>query len=283
LATLHNIKESIYNKYRAYEWNYRLSTWHQRAVPNFIIIGAQKSGTTSLFDHIKKHPQAIPSFSKEVHFFDGGIEPDIDNFNNGEAWYRAHFPFKSKINKTKTFEASPLYIFNPYAPQRIYDYIPRVKLIAILRNPVERAISQYYMNVEKGYEHRPLSEALKEEDQLMEDVKQSKAYKSKIFLECSYKSRGVYINQIQSYLKYFSKDQLLILSSEALFTNPLSTLQQIFEFVNIDSGFKPSNLKPKNVTNSKQYVNQGTYDQLYSFFEPYNEALFDLIGKRFNW
>ena len=98
-------------------------------MPDFIIIGAMKSGTTSLFHYLRQHPSLTPSYKKEVHFFDGGRKPSADNYEKGKSWYQSHFPLKWSVrNDRKTFEASPLYIFNPLAPQRIYELLPDAKL-----------------------------------------------------------------------------------------------------------------------------------------------------------
>ena len=99
---------------------YRQATWRSRALPDFIIIGAMKSGTSSLFAYLGQHPQLFPSSKKEVHFFDGGASADVDNYVKEQAWYRAHFPLRKHMSTdSKTFEASPLYIFNPLAPNSV--------------------------------------------------------------------------------------------------------------------------------------------------------------------
>ena len=151
-------------------WEYRQATWRTGSLPDFIIIGAQKSGTTSLYSYLSQHPQLLPSIHKAVHFFDGGLDESADNFEKGEAWYRAHFQLRMHAHE-RTFEASPLYIFNPLAPKRIYDLVSEAKIIAVLRNPTERAISQYFH--EKGGKNRdPLSirEALREEETRLKAV-----------------------------------------------------------------------------------------------------------------
>src|ERR1041384_7789414 len=147
--------------FRKLRFSYARLTWEQRALPDFIIIGAQKAGTSSLFFYLAQHPQLVGSFIKEVHFFDGGMKPGIDNFAKGEPWYRAHFPLRKDLGPThKTFEASPCYIFNPLAPIRIHDLLPDVKIVALLRNPVDRAISQYFQERRRNREPLEITEAL---------------------------------------------------------------------------------------------------------------------------
>jgi hypothetical protein len=160
-------------------FKYRQATWSKRAFPSIIIIGAQKSGTSSLFYYLGQHPQIIPSYKKEVHFFDGGLNPNVDNFNKGEPWYRSHFPLKrNTINNQKAFEASPLYLFNPLSPQRIYELIPEVRLIAVLRNPVERAISHYFHEKWAGREPFPIMKALQSEEKRLSPVINKQDYKN---------------------------------------------------------------------------------------------------------
>ena len=119
--------------------------------PNFLIIGAQRCGTTSLYNYLIQHPQIVPSSKKEVHFFDL-------NFHLGQSWYEKHFPEVS--DNILTGEASPYYIFHPLCPKRIFDYDPSVKLIVILRNPIDRAYSHYRHIVRLGHEPLKFEDAL---------------------------------------------------------------------------------------------------------------------------
>src|SRR6188508_1226206 len=114
----------------------RLDTAHLRQPPTFMIIGTQKGGTTSLHRYLDKHPDVTMALKKEVHFFDSF-------YFKGSDWYLAHFPLRSEA--AQTGEASPTYIFHPEAPRRVYDAFPQVKLIALLRNPVDRAYSHHQM------------------------------------------------------------------------------------------------------------------------------------------
>jgi len=253
-------------------------------LPDFIIIGAMKSGTSSLFAYLGQHPQLFPSSKKEVHFFDGGTSADVDNYVKGQAWYRAHFPLRKHMSTdSKTFEASPLYIFNPLAPKRIFDLVPKVKLIAILRNPTERAISHYFH--EKRNHREPLSiyEALREEEKRLEPVIKVEDYKSEIFIHYSYKSRGLYKKQIEMYLNYFSWHQLLVLSSNEFFNELDSTLRRVFDFVGVDTEFTAKDLKPRNVANYRSEVDADVYEYLNNYFLPHNQALYKLVGKSYGW
>jgi len=265
-------------------WIYQQATWRSRSLPEFIIIGAQKSGTSSLFYYLNQHPQLLPSNKKEVHFFDGGLNHNTNNFKKGLVWYRAHFPLKRVIsNRDRTFEASPLYIFNPLVPKRIFDLVPKVKLIAILRNPTERAISHYFHEKRAGRESLPIMEALLEEEKRLKSVIANEEYKSDIFIHYSYKSRGLYKEQIERFLNYFPWGQILILSSEEFFSEPEKTLRQVFEFVGVDREFKVKDLKPRNMGTNKSEVNPDVYRYLNDYFMNHNQALYTLLGKNFGW
>ena len=285
---LPSLKQMIPNWIKPYALSvrrqYRRATWRYRALPDFIIIGAQKSGTSSIYYYLSQHPQLLPSFNKEVHFFDGGLDSSVDNFEKGKPWYCAHFPLNKNISADqKTFEASPLYIFNPLAPKRIFDLIPQVKIIALLRNPTERAISHYFH--EKRFHREPLSiyEAFEKEEQRLGPVIKEKDYKSDIYMHQSYKSRGLYKDQLERYLKYFSMDQILVMSSEMFFTHPDHSLKRMFEFVGVDTDYKVKDLTPMNVARNRRDVAPEVYEYLNNFFLPHNQALYELVGEDYGW
>ena len=265
-------------------FKYRQITSGNRCLPNFIIIGAQKSGTTSLYYYLSQHYQLTSSNVKEVHYFDGGPDFDVDTFKKGESWYRAHFPLLKNIDKDhKVYESSPLYIFNPLAPKRILEAIPEVKLILILRNPTERAISHYFHEKRKGYELLPILEAFQAEEKRMKSVIDEEDYKNDIFLHTSYKSRGLYFEQIKRYLNYFPRSSILILNSDDLSYNQEETLRQVYEFVGVDADYKIQNIKQQNVSNDKTKVESDVRKYLDDYFAPHNQELYELIGKDFKW
>jgi hypothetical protein len=265
-------------------FKYREATWSKRVLPSFIIIGAQKSGTTSLFDYLSQHPQILPSSSKEVHYFDGGLNPDVDTFKKGESWYRSHFPLERNADNNQiAFEASPLYIFNPLAPQRISKLIPEVKLIAILRNPVERAISHYFHEKRMGREPLPIMEALEKEEDRLNKVIAKQDYKTNEYIHYSYKTRGLYDEQLIRYSNYFSMRNILVINSENLFTQPSYALRRIFEFVGVYEDFKVNDLEPRNIGTNKMKVDPDVYEYLTDYFRPHNQRLYDLIEQRFSW
>lgn len=265
-------------------WRYRQATWRGRTLPDFIIIGAQKSGTTSLYHYLGQHPHLVPSRVKEIHWFDGGLKPDVDNFLKGEAWYRAYFPLRRHLDKhQQVFEASPLYLFNPLVPKRIAELIPQVKLIAILRNPVQRAISHYYHERRIGYESLPLMEALRAEEQRLKPLIDKEDYKSDGFIHYSYKIRGHYHEQIKRYLNHFAIKNILLINSEMLLRQPSVTLQRVFRFVGVDTEFTIDDLTPRHVASYRTGTEPEVYDYLKEYFRPHNQALYELVGENYGW
>ena len=145
---------------------YRGITAPLRLLPDFLIIGTQRGGTTSLYHYLQAHPCLQATTTKEVHFFDR-------KYHKGLMWYRGHFPTvwekacAQQVQKQAfvTGEASPSYLFHPHVYKRVAQALPQVKLIVLLRNPVDRAYSQYYHSIELGHESRSFEEAIRDEQE----------------------------------------------------------------------------------------------------------------------
>ena len=204
--------------------------------PDFLIIGAQKCGTTSLYDYLVQHPQVLAARYKELHFFDY-------NFQKGEAWYRRRLPSKAQMRAAQktvgtrviTGEASPCYMVFPQTPERVFRFVPNVKLIVLLRNPVDRAFSQYQMNRAKATVlipetkqkevREPLSfdDAIAAEDERMkaalELLERDPLSRGQWFQMHSYKTRGLYAQQLRRWLQWFPSEQMLILDSSEFYKN----------------------------------------------------------------
>ncbi len=263
---------------------YRQATWEKRALPDFIIIGAQKGGTSSLYNYLGQHPQIIPSYKKEVHYFDSGISPSIDTFAKGTKWYASHFPLRKNVSAdTKTFEASPLYLFNPVAAKRISKLLPDVKIIALLRNPTERAISQFFHEARLNRELLPMKVAFETELSRIQPAIDARDYKNDDFICHSYKSRGLYKEQLERYSDYFPKEHMLVLQSELFFLDPSRVLKQVFKFVGVDQDYKIKDLKPRNVASNRSKIPPEIYEDLNAFFSTHNEALYKFIGETYDW
>lgn len=285
---MHAIRESITQRTkqagRRLAWPYRQVTSRHRALPHFIIVGAQKAGTTSLFYYLSQHPRVHAGVTKEVHFFDGGTDPAVDTYARGVEWYRCHFPLESSLGESGlTGEASPLYLFNPLAAGRIHKIVPETKLIAVLRNPVDRAISHYFHERNRGREPLGLFEALHAEDERIRPALECDRYKDFAFIHYSYKNRGCYHLQLKRYFSYFPRQQLLLLSAEELFADPQTSLGKVFNFLEIEDRCGDFDLLPKNIARRREDVDARTYEYLACYFSSHNKALYDMIGVDFGW
>lgn len=253
-------------------------------LPTFLIVGAQKAGTTTLFHYLSQHPQVQAPVRKEIHYFDGGLNPRYDNYSKGPSWYRAHFPVEpSSTSGLHTFEASPSYLFNPLAPARIHRLIPSVKIVVLLRDPVERAISHYFHEVRKGRESLDIQSALQIEESRLADAVAQRNFKATDYITKSYKNRGHYAEQLGRYLGLFTSSQILVLDSERLFSQPEAILRETVSFLELTADFRTVDLQPKNIGDNRGTVSDEIYEQLASYFRPHNENLAKLTGRRFSW
>ena len=250
-------------------------------LPNFLVIGAAKAGTTSLYYYLRQHPQIyLNPVVKETGFFASEGDPldfqgpgDCDRrlpINNFEDYLNVFEGVKDEI---AIGEVCTDYIYHPLAPQRIYHYIPDVKLIVIFRDPAERAYSQFQGNSRDGYEPcKDFAQALKEE-------------KSRIannwHLRWHYRQRGYYSTQIKRYYELFDQQQIKIYLYEDYFKNPVDFTQQIFRFIGVDDTFIPEmsvklNVSPKIPKNQQLHkyltdlkkmlpVGQGIVERLIEF------------------
>jgi len=267
--------------------NYRTSSVPKVLLPDFIIIGAMKSGTGALFNKfLAKHPCITTSTKKETHFF-------AENFNKGISWYLSHFPTLEEKNIVNiknsenliTGEATPYYIFHPHAARRISDTIPKVKLIAILRNPVDRAYSHFHHATRRKVEHITFEEAIKIEPERIsnekEKMKKDENYNSDDFRKYSYLARGIYVDQIKEWMKYFPREQILILRTEDLRSHQDKTLQQAFEFLGVSNYKIP--LTPPRLRKRYPEMRSTTRKYLIEYFKPHNERLAKFLNRDFDW
>jgi hypothetical protein len=277
---------------------YRLATSGLRLLPDFIIIGTQRGGTTSLYYYLVEYAGVAPAQHKEVHFFD-------DHFQQGMRWYRAQFPTAAQKYLTEhagrrrflTGESSPYYLFDPRIPARVRAALPDIKLIVLLRNPVDRAYSHHWLSTHEGHETLPFEQAIrKEEERLRGEQEKMLAddhYESYNHRHYAYLSRGIYADQLQNWLQVFPAEQFLILKSEDLYQNPVSITKQVLEFL----GLPPSILNttrefkqyrepmPKGYKNSAKppKMDPELRKELAAYFRPHNQRLYTLLGRDFAW
>jgi hypothetical protein len=265
---------------------FRVATSALRVLPDYIIIGAQKCGTSSLYRYLNEHPAVAAAAGKEVHYFDW-------HYRRGTGWYRAHFPttayrelFKARTGmRLVTGEASPYYLFHPHAAKRVKALVPGARLIALLRDPVERTISAYQHQVRSGTESLSFAEALDREPARLaaetERLRRDELYKSDAHRQFSYLARGRYAEQLAEWYRHFSRDQLLIVRSEDLFTQPATTLQQVFAFIGLPA-WEPAEFYRFNSGDYAE-IDDAVRRRLIDYFAQPNQRLYDLIGRDMGW
>lgn len=258
------------------------------ALPDFLIIGAMKSGTTTLFQMLTQHPGCWSPVTKEVQFFS---QPH--NYARGEDWYRAHFPTRKRMAAARqtlgytpiTGEATPAMSFLPYA-DRAADLVPHAKLIVSLREPVDRAWSHYkHMQRHPVPDRATFSEAI---DRELELLKQGASLTEENFRQMApllhkfgYVNRGHYADQLKHWFSFFPREQFLILNFEDWKKNPIRVADRITEHLGL----------PKHAYEAMR-ANEGGYqssmpgdcrERLEAHFRPRNRELFDLLGKDWGW
>lgn len=261
----------------------------QRCVlPDFLILGVAKGGTTSLYQYLSQHPGVIPISGKEVYFFD-------KNFHMGVNWYRKFFPSK-KIMKEKskelgydvlTGEATPRYIHYPHAPKRVHNIIPTAKFIVLLRNPIDRAYSHWNMRWGKKKETLSFDEAINSETQRLgnefEKMGNDNNYYSSDYFHHAYLERGIYVDKLKHWMSIFPREKFLIIQSEKLFENPQQEYDKVLSFFGL-SKWKLKDTRPKGSREyEKPQMTSEIRKQLSEFYKPHNERLFEFLGTKFDW
>ncbi len=248
--------------------------------PDFLIIGAQKSGTTALFSTLKQHSRLTGALAKEIHYFDN----DEWYLKNRISDYHTFFPLPYQVPKNNLlFEATPIYLYHPEIAERLYKYNPDLKLIIMLRNPAYRALSawtMYHHHFKEGenknlYDNREFHEAIEAEIKNIESVG---FYNDKK----AYVKRGIYYYQIEEYLKYFQKDKLLILESDEFKNQFEKNLAGITSFLDI-SFEKLKAVKNNESRTDNKSLYEPEINMLKEFYRPYNQKLFELLGRKYDW
>ena len=266
-------------------WTYGKATSFARPLPDFLIIGAQKAGTTALYAYLLRHPAIVGPSWKEVSFFDR-------HFARGAKWYRGQFPnaLRLRLVERRTGvapiagEASPSYLFHPFAPERVAALLPDVRLVALVRDPVDRAFSHYQHEVAFGREPLSFEQALDQEEERMRgelERMRDPAYFSHAWWNYTYASRGLYAEQLERWLAVFPREQLLIVPSEDLLERPGETYSRVLEFL----GAPPHELASYPRIFSREYsqMEPVTREALRERFAEPNRRLYELLGRDLAW
>lgn len=262
-------------------------------LPSFLIIGAQRAGTTSLFYYLHRHPHVVHptgqedsvAWPKEIHFFD-------EKYWRGVDWYRSFFPLAAQRRLARLrggdlvpAEATPSYLFHPAVPERVAATMPEVRLVALLRNPVERAHSHYQLMFRTGREKLSFEEALAVEDERLEgQVERMLAdprYRSRHHRHHSYFSRGLYAEQLERWLAHFPREQLLVLRAEDFLARPAEVYRDVLRFL-VLAEWLPEGFPPRNI-GSRAPIDPAVRARLEHRYAEPNSRLVRLLGDGFTW
>jgi hypothetical protein len=259
----------------------RRATAGSRVPPNFLIIGCQKAGTTSLAANLGRQP-GIYVAPTETGFF-------IRNSGHSRSWYRSFFPTTGEIEKERIVavgEKGPDYLVFPQVPAMVRRFDPEMKLLLILRDPVERALSHYFHEHDGGYEPFAFGEAIDAEpDRLAGEYDRMLAYPeyfSTSFLRYSYLTRGRYIEHIERWLQFFPREQLHVILLDDLMADPSGTLSATCAFVGAHDEVEAPDPQVRN-TRSYPEMTDAMRLQLADYFRPWNEKLSAFLGRELPW
>ena len=256
-----------------------------RVIPDFLVIGAKRCGTTSLYQHLSEHPCISRSPRDNIGFFN-------ENYHLGINWYKSLFPtvfYKKKMeSKNKHclfFDVTSTYMEEELTAKNVYEVNPNQKIIVILRNPVDRAYSHYHVNVKEKSEKRSFEDAIFEEMNRIksERIIQNKNKNLRVFTpnNIHYLKKGFYALQLKSWFKIFPREQILVLSTEEFQEDQNLIYKKIFDFLNIP------NMKIKSTEKMEKgnytHMKHDTRNLLLDYFRQCNHELFELINSEFDW
>lgn len=268
--------------------------------PSAICIGAQKAGTTALYEYLSLHPDVAPSRVKEIDFFNSDI-----HYSKGIDFYHSYFPLSTPSNSRKlTFDITPGYMDRAeLTAKRIRDYNPDIRLISLLRNPATRAYSAWQMYQKYCAKNRDWfwqwvqarsSEAPENTyvrrsslfgNNFLDDVREEMdAIQSGRRIEMPILPQGMYSVRLEPYFKYFSRDQILVISSEEFNRNTGKMLQIVESFVGLNPNtWTQDALRPRHVGSYKEKISPEALSLLNAFYHDYNVVLSDLVDREFDW
>jgi hypothetical protein len=278
------IRRSLRRRYRRriQATPFRLATERWRLQPTFLVIGAAKSGTTSLCSYLGDHPSVLWARTKEVVYFSR-------EYHRGPKWYRAQFPLRARargVEGPQVGDGSPGYLFFPHAARRAYELDPALKLVALLRDPVERAYSHHQMRKRNHPGTPPTFEAHLEREletlpRLLEEVEADPDALWSQALADSCLFRGRYMEQLDRWLELFPRDQLLVLATEDLDRDPEAAVDEVLGFLGLPPA--PRRDYPRLYVREYEPMKPETRKWLAGYYAEENRRLYELLGRDLGW
>jgi hypothetical protein len=278
--------------------------YHSR--PSFLIIGAQKAGTTALYYYLAEHPRIVPSRDKEIGFFapelfadwpehpnhrilctrGGTVFEDPRSYRRAAAWYHRQFPWPHELGRERlTFEATPEYLYYPRAAKRIFDYDPRMKLVVLLRDPVERAFSAWNMYRSFG-SYRPGIYASRRETRDFETAIRAELDELRADehpRDPGYVRRGLYHEQLARYFQWFDPRQILVLESADLRRRTSAVIDRVTGFLGLPAHERGAEWRQILVGDYDPAIPEPSLRLLRELYAPHNERLYGLLNRDFGW
>ncbi|MET0997448.1 MAG: sulfotransferase [Marmoricola sp.] len=255
-----------------------------RLRPTFLIVGAQRAGTTTLYRVLTEHPQvARPTQSKGLGYFDV-------RYDSGPRWYRGQFPLSWRARRKHgpdvvTFETSGYYLYHPLAAERIARDLPDVRVVVLVREPVERAYSAHRHEQARGFETEPFEQALDlEEERLAGEVERiiaDPSYVSFHHRHHSYLARSRYSEQIDRFIDLLGQDRVCILDAGAFFEDPAAEFERLRSWLGL-SEWQPENVEQWNAR-PRSPMPADLQEKLSRYFEPYDARLAEQMGRTPSW
>jgi len=256
----------------------RLTT-SARVLPDFLVIGAQKAGTTSLGHFLGIHPDIFWSPRAEMHFFDR-------DYDRGLGWYRSWFERRSVLEAherrtgrpARVGEKTPAYLVIPDGPTRVHKAMPDVRLVVSVRDPVRRAYSQWGMNKRMNREPLPFLDALAAEPERVASVDASRSVSGTSYLDHGYALRSRYAEHLERWLAVFDRSQLLVYRCEDLYADPATWTTRIFDHIGVDPSAVSDLALPHLGLGDREPLDAATYEQVAERFRAADAQLQDLVG-----
>lgn len=241
--------------------------------PEFIVIGAAKCGTSSLFNYLKSHPQILLPHKKELNFFGAKLKYSLD-------WYLAHFPSISDRPEFITGEATPNYIRFPQAATQIKAHFPKIKLIVLLRNPIDRSLSWHHHKLNSGLAKGTFAEAVAYEIKQLENFSEEN-FKKTIYHNPDNILGSLYLYKLKIWMKLFEREQFCIIKSEDLYSDPEKVMKRVFTFL----GLENHSLSEYSKFNAGSYqpISDELRQTLADYFRPHNQKLEEYLDMKFDW
>jgi len=266
--------------------NYGRLTAHRRMLPQFLICGGQRCGTTSLYRALSTHPAVIKAvLHKGVHYFD-------TSYQRGMNWYRGHFPLQRNADKVaekygvpaRTFESSPYYMYHPQAAARIARDLPYAKIVVLVRDPVERAYSQHAHEVARGFEPElDFGNALALEPARLhrqeEKLAQDPEYYSFAHQHHAYRARGEYARYLATMAQHVGRERIHVVESERFFREPERTYDEVLHFLGLPLNLERPPFERHNARPRKSDMDPSIRRDLAVHFADHDEALINWLGR----